>query len=624
VRSPAAGGRARGDLVSPDGTTATLVVAVSGSPADAGFRDAVDGIRRVARADAGSLEVHVTGPAGILRDTTAVFAAAGLALLAVTVLLVLALLLVVYRSPLLVAVPLVAVSVALEITNGIGAELARLGWIEVNSQAASIMTVLLFGVGTDYCLFLVSRYRERLGAGDRPPAALATAVSRVAGVLAASAAIVVSSLLVLLLASLPVLRGFGPLLAISVAVMLVVAVTLVPALLVLFGRAAFWPGQAWIGPGRGLRVWTRIADAVTRRPVAALGTGLALLVLLAAPLAGYRESYDFVSGFRVDTDSRQGEMLLRGAFPAGQLAPTEVLVACAAGTPDDRCAAVTARVVRAAAAVPGVRGAAVEARSDRGGRTVTVLSVVYADDPYGPAALDRARVVRESTWTAAAGPGGAGARVLVGGESAQALDTRSALTRDLAVVAPVMLLLIGVVLGVLLRSVTAPLYLLAAILASFLATLGLTVLATVTLPADQGIGERVTIYIFVFLVALGIDYTMLLMGRLREEAARTADFRAAVRAAVAGTGGVISSAGVILAGTFAVLMTQPIRELFQFGFAMAAGVLLDTFVVRGAVVPAVVALLGRASLWPSAPSASAAGEAVVVRLDEPGTTASSG
>jgi uncharacterized membrane protein YdfJ with MMPL/SSD domain len=236
------------------------------------------------------------------------------------------------------------------------------------------------------------------------------------------------------------------------------------------------------------------------------------------------------------------------------------------------------------------------------GRTVR-LDVVYADDPYDPAALDRTerlRSIARATITAAGLPS---AQILVGGESAAALDRRTAATRDAPIIAILLLGLITFLIAALLRSLLAPLYLVATMVGSFLAALGATVLVAVVLGRQAGIAEGTALYVFVFLVALGVDYNILLATRIREETATHGTIDG-LRLALTRTGGVITSAGLILAGTFAVLMTQPLDTLFQFGFALAFGILLDTFLVRGLLVPAIVRLAGRASWWPSRPASA--------------------
>lgn len=610
--------QASGTLLSRDRTTTMAVVRLGGSTSAPGFVSTVDKVAAMAGHGSGDLQIRLTGPAGIVRDTTKAFSSANVVLLLGVMVLVLVLLLLIYRAPLLAAMPLIAVGIAVQTANAAGAALVKAGAFQVNSQTSSIMTVLLFGVGTDYCLFIISRYREELGGQPDQPAAMSAAVRQVGEALVSSAATVMLGLLILLLATLPALRGFGPFLALAVAVMLVVALTFVPAVVVLAGSAAFWP--TWLqrsghAEERPRSFWARTARLVLAYPVRTVAASLALLGILAGGLAQYRQTYNELTGFRVATDSRQGQQMLNTAFPSGQLAPTTVLVD--AGQPLTGHPASIDHITAAIAALPAVRSVtgptrpagrpiASMARAETGpGRAflsadgkVAMLTVVYTDNPYQSPALNRTLTVRTVARRALAQTGLAHARILVGGQSAISADLRSAGQHDLGVVAPLTLLVIGLVLALVLRSLVAPLYLVATIVVSLLATVGLTVFVMLTLLGDEGIGDRVTLYIFVFLVALGVDYNIYLMTRVRQEI-RQRGPTDGLYTALARSGGVISSAGVILAGTFAVLMTQPIRELFQFGFAMAAGILLDTFLVRAVLVPAIVRLLGAKSLWPA-------------------------
>ncbi len=593
VLSPLGGSRDARGLLSADGTTGQVIVPVLGASSEDAFGRTVNAIRRVAGTGAHGLEVRVTGPAAIARDTVNAFGHANLVLLGGTVALVLVLLLVIYRSPLLALVPLLAAGLAIQVTNALGAALVKAGVFSVSSQAASIMTVLLFGVGTDYCLFIVSRYREQLLTTKDRYAAMREATRRLVAPLVSSVATVVLALLALLLATLPALRGFGPFLALAVVVMLTCALTFVPAAVCLLGAAAFWPQRQ---AGRSTSpIWRGVAARVVARPVATIAAGTAILAVLSLGLLGYRESYDFVSGFRVATDSARGQQMLQRAFPPGALAPTTILVDTR--RPSGAAAAPSALrqlrdTVAAMAGVATVSGPALSAD-----RRIAQLVVIYRDDPYSTAALDRTAALQRLAPQALKGTPLRDGRVLIAGESAISVDLRAANDHDLRLIAPLTAAIVAIVLALLLRSLIAPLYLVATILASFAATLGLTVLCLLTLGGDNGIGVRVTIYIFVFLVALGVDHNMLLTSRIREETARHGPTEG-VRRALEHTGGVITSAGLILAGTFGVLMTQPIRELFQFGFAMATGLLLDTFLVRGTLAPAIARLLGQHNWWP--------------------------
>lgn len=596
---------------SGDGRTRSLIVPVGGDPTTEEFRDGVDAMRTAAAdvaADAAEgATTHLTGPAGIATDTVKVFASGDRVLLFGTILLVFVILIAVYRSPVMAILPLVAVGVAMRLAESVGALLADAGAIVISSQTASIMTVLLFGVGTDYALIINARYREALAA-DRdagrprdPHGAMVAAMGRTGEVLASSAGTIILAMMALLFTSSPSLQGFGPYPALGVGSMAVVAATFLPALLLVAGRSVFWPG----GEQRALRrvdspLWERISSFVDARPKAVLAGALALLVVLSAGLVGYKESYNFLTGFRVDTDSAAGQQVIAEELGVGEIAPVTLLVegrgidaaaleSAAGALPD----ALPDTVARATA---GDRDAA---ESGDAGR----LNVILAVDPYEPEAMDSLPALEDAARAALADAGVEGVEVAATGETATSADIRSALESDTLLLIPLILGIIGLVLGLLLRSILAPVYLVATLALSFVATVGLTTFIAVTLQGDSGIGNRVTAYILVFLTALGVDYTIFLMSRVRQELAHSG-MREALRTSLVRTGGVVSSAGLILAATFSVLMTQPIRELYQFGLAMALGILLDTFVVRPLLVPAIVRLIGDRALWPIVPAKS--------------------
>lgn len=585
-------------LVSPDGGTQIVVVPVTGEPTDESFRDRVGDIQRAAaKAAPDTVTTAVTGPAGIITDTTKVFASSDLVLLFGTIALVLLILLSIYRSPLLALVPLLAVGVAMRVSQSIGALLADAGAIAVSGQTASIMTVLLFGVGTDYALIITARYREELIATPADHlAAMRRAMAGVSESVLSSASTVVLAMLALLVCISPSLRGFAPYFALGVTVMALVALTFIPALTVLLGRAVFWPLRQDRAAQRALggRFWHRVADLVIESPKKVLAGTLAALALMSCGLVGYSESFDFVSGFRVQTQSETGQDLVARDLGPGEIAPATVLLTGSGITAEQAQATATALTK----ASGDVARTAFNPRTDLAADGAAArITVVLEHGPYLPAALDAVAGLRVDAQGAARAAGIDGALAQVAGETATTADTRSALDRDMLVLVPVILLIVGLVLGLLLRSVLAPVYLIATLVLSFAATMGMLMLISVHLGSDIGIGNRVTAYVFVFLVALGVDYNIFIMSRLRQELAHSTPVEA-LRTAMTRTGGVVSSAGLILAGTFAVLMTQPIRELYQFGLAMAIGIVLDTFVVRPMLVPAIVRLLGDRALWP--------------------------
>lgn len=585
-------------LVSQNRGAQLVIVPMTGSPSDASFQDSVDELRALSADRAGPTEVAVTGPAGIATDTVKVFSGGDKVMLLATVLLVLVILLAIYRSPLMALVPLLAVGVAMRVAETIGALLADAGIITVSSQTASIMTVLLFGVGTDYALIITARYREALLDETDRPRAMQIAVRRTAESVLASASTIVLAMFALLVAVSPALHGFGPYLALGVAVMALVAFTFIPALVLLLGGGVFWPGGVAKAAerSRGTGIWHRIAALVATAPVKVVTASVALLVMMSAGLIGYHESFNTLSGFRAATESERGQHLVQEEFGPGEIAPSTVIVR---SREDLRSATAPADIATALARAEDVDRVGQHPRFTDDGRTV-FYDVVLDLDPYGSEALDAVEPLKETARAAADAAGVKDATVLVAGETAQSADIRSALDRDTRLLVLLVLIIVTAVLILLLRSLLAPLYLVATLLLSFLATLGATTFLTVTVLGDDGIGNRVTAYVFVFLVALGVDYNIFLMSRFKQEL-RSLPPAQAISAALTRTGGVVSSAGLILAATFAVLMTQPIRELFQFGFAMAFGVLLDTFLVRPLLVPALVRLLGDRALWPARP-----------------------
>ena len=571
--------QARATLVSPDGTTSMILVSITGLASnDEQFTDTVTKIREIAGTGSGNLEIRLTGPAGIATDTVEIFRNADLVLLAFTVFLVLVLLLVIYRAPLLALIPLLGVGIAMQLTNAVGAALAKAGIIAIDSSAASIMTVLLFGAGTDYALFLLMRFREELGTTPDRYVAMRSTLQKVGNAVLSSGFTVVLALLTMLVAVVPSTREFGPFLALGVAFVMLVSLTFVPAMVTLLGRAAFWPMKRLHRDPGERSLWGRIATMVGRRPATLAAVSTVLLGALAAGMLGYQPNANLISDLRGQSDSQRGQQLLEHAFPQGQLAPTVVLVQADQPGP---AAGVVADAIRNIDGVSRVGEPVVAPSGD-----VARLQVVYGDDPYGTPALERTQQVRDVAANAL--PSGT---VLVGGESANALDNRRGDLRDFTVVAIAMAVLILAVLSLLLRALLAPLLLLATTALSLISALGATVLTWVVIGGQAGTNNRVLLYSLIFLVALGVDYNILLASRIQEEMA-TRGFVEGVRVALTRTGGVITSAGLILAGTFAVLMTQPLNSLLQFGFAMAIGLLLDTLVIRGVLVPALFLLIG--------------------------------
>jgi RND superfamily putative drug exporter len=406
-------------------------------------------------------------------------------------------------------------------------------------------------------------------------------------------------MLVLLVAGFQSTRSSGPVLALGVAVTMVAGLTLLPALLAIAGRRAFWPLVPRVGDERAGRrpgVWRRVGTAVERRPLlTAVATSAALAVCALGNLVEL-PGLSLGAGIRSDTESLQGADVLAAALPAGELAPTEVLVEADAARLDAASGAV-------AAALEGRDDVAAVAETERSeDGTLARLQVVLAADPYSDEAVESVDGLRATASSAAAESGG---EALVGGPTAEEADSRETNRRDAALVVPLTLLVIFAILVLLLRALVAPLYLVGTVVLSYAATMGLSYAAFAYVFDSPGSDPSLPLFVFVFVSALGIDYNIFLMARIREEVARS-DHRAGVLAGLEKTGGVITSAGLILAGTFLALLLLPLEQLFQLGFAVALGLLIDTFVVRTLLVPALAFLLGPRSWWPGRVRAQAA------------------
>jgi putative drug exporter of the RND superfamily len=584
--------RAPEQLVSSRGDTAYTIVTV---PTE--FRKMGDWgkrLRDVVHHGDGGPQVYVTGDVGLQADFEEVFGSLDTRLLGATVLLVLVLLGAIYRAPLIALIPIIVVALAYQIASGFIYLYAKSGE-NVNSNSTSILIVLMFGVGTDYCLLLVSRFREELHRTVDRHEAMQRALRRAGPALLASGCTVISAMLVLLLADAGSLKSLGPVSAIGVASVLLAGLTLLPALLTIAGRRGFWPRkrsvecrpEEMVEAPHGL--WRRIGDRVLQRPGLVLGVTVAMFGFFSLGLFAYQEDYSIGGFFKKDVESVDGFRVLSQSFPAGALGPTTVLVRSRRGPVTPAEVAAAQRRVRT---VPGVAEVTRVLQRSRDG-TIARFDLVFRDDPYSDAALDRVDKLRARLRHVAPG-----ADALVGAGTAVQADFNKASQRDLRVIVPVALLVIGVILGILLQAVVAPIVLVATVLVSFFGTLGLSIFFFIEVLGDRGVDASLPTYAFIFLVALGVDYTIFLMSRVREEASRFGTREGVLRALQA-TGPVITSAGVILAGTFSVLMTLPVSFAFNIGFMVAVGILLDTFVVRTLMVPAAVELLGDTIWWPS-------------------------
>jgi len=576
-------GQVTGPVGSADGKAMQTIVSVNlGRQGWNRAATTASSIRGITQSDPSGLTSHVTGPLGYAADFSEVFKGIDSTLLYATLAVVIVILLITYRSPVLWLLPVVSAGVALITAQAVIYLLAAHAGLTVNAQSAGILYVLVFGASTDYALLIVARYREELRRHDRRHAAMATALRRAGPAIIASGSTVIASLLILLAAELQSTKGLGPVLAIGVAVGMLAMLTLLPALLVIFPRGIFWPYRPAYGSAepttRGL--WARVGWAIAPRPRLVWVTTAVILGVLALGLTGLKaDGLTNAQSFRgTHPDSVTGETVLAAHFPAGAGQPVVVI--------GNQAAAVTLRA--AFAATPGITH--VTPPVTRAGYAYLQGTLTSPPDSQAAyATIDRARAKVHAV---------PGAHALVGGTTAVNLDVARASAHDRDLIIPLILGVVLLILVILLRALVAPLILTATVVLSFAAALGVSAFFFNHVFGFGGADTSFPLFVFVFLVALGIDYNIFLMTRVREEAHRR-DARHGAITGLAATGGVITSAGFVLAGTFAVLATLPSTFLTELGFAVAFGVLLDTIIVRSVLVTALNLDIGRWMWWPS-------------------------
>ncbi|MFJ4616780.1 MMPL family transporter [Streptomyces sp. NPDC088812] len=586
--TPGVAGQLSPALLSEDGEAIEAVVPLRPDLGD-DLAPALDRIRAAAERVPGTT-VQLAGPAATQADLSDAFAGIDGLLLAVALVTVLVILLLVYRSLLLPLVIILGAVFALGLACAVVYALADHDVVRVDGQVQGILSILVIGAATDYALLLTARYREELASRtDRFGAALA-ALRQSWGAIVASAATVALGLLALLFSDLTNNRALGPVGAVGIAAAVVSTLTFLPAVLVLLGRAAYWPAKPRPTDGTtgGAGIWQRIAALVDRAPRKVWAVSLAGLIACAAfapTLASRGVPLD--ETFVNDAPSVTAQQTLARHFPGGSGNPTVVIADA------DR----VERVVATAERTDGVASAAPVAASGRsGGEPLVVDGRVRVDVTLSAAAdSDAAKDTVARLRTALHAVPGADA--LVGGYTAQQYDTLRTAERDRTLIVPVVLAIIFLILTALLRSLLMPALLVATVALNFLATLGVSSLVFQHVLGFTGTDPSVPLYGFVFLVALGVDYNIFLMSRVREESLRHGVREGVLRGLVT-TGGVITSAGVVLAATFAALGVIPLAFLAQIAFIVAFGVLLDTLVVRSLLVPALVRDIGRRAWWP--------------------------
>ncbi|MER5608003.1 MMPL family transporter [Micromonospora tulbaghiae] len=589
--SLAAGGRVSPAQVSPDGTVALVAVPLSTEGGPSAVVDEVEKLREAVGDLPGELTVEVTGGPAFTADLGKVFQGADTTLLLVTAAVVAVLLLVTYRSPFLWLVPLLVVGATEQITLRVVESLVPAFGIYLPSgQVTGIASVLVFGAATNYALLLIARYREELRREEDRFAAMRSALRRTAEPILASGSTVVLGVLTLLLSEQETNQALALACATGVIFAMLSALFVLPAALLLFGRGLFWPFVPRVGSAaREGRVWGRLGELVVRRPLPVAALAVLLLAGLALGGLGIRTGLSETEQFSEKPEAVAGAETLARAFPAGSTQPVAVLT-----TPQAAQA-----VLAAAGGVDGVASARPGAAGDR----VAQIDVVLTAEP-GSAASDRAVVALRDAVSAvpdSAPPAVEGADApdgaLVGGSVAATYDSNEANTKDLQLILPLILLLVGAVLVLLLRGLLAPLLLVLTVIGSFFASLGAAWLLFDHVLDFPALDSGVLLLAFVFLVALGVDYNIFLVTRAREDARRSGT-RDGMLSALRVTGGVITSAGILLAAVFAVLGVLPLITLTQIGIIVCIGVLLDTLLVRTVLVPALAFLLGDRFWWP--------------------------
>ncbi|QII03181.1 MMPL family transporter [Rhodococcoides fascians A21d2] len=567
-------------IVAPDGKAAIALVQVDSALSGFTLNELITELRSAATDGlVPDLRAQVTGGPAFGADIANSFSGANFTLLAVTALVVAVLLIVTYRSPILWLVPLLVIGFADRFATTVGTALAEVTGLSFDGSTSGITSVLVFGAGTNYALLLISRYREELRRESDHRLALREAVRQAGPAIIASNATVVLALLTLLLAILPSTRSLGALAAAGLVVAAVFVLFVLPPLLALCGPKLFWP----FVPKQSDRdtttegVWHSIAAGVSRRPVATASVTIVALLACCAALFGTQIGLSQTEQFRVTAESVEGFDTLSQHFPAGSADPTTIL-------------APTSSIDEVIGIVESTDGIVSVDRVADSGTGLTRLSVVTDAAP----ASENSFTVIENLRSALSGVDGA----QVGGSDAKALDTTDAAARDRLVVIPAILAVVLAVLLILLRAVVAPLILVATTVLSAVAAIGIGSWVSLHIFGFPALDDNTPLFAFLFLVALGVDYTIFLVTRTREETPRHGT-RAAIVRAVSATGGVITSAGIVLAAVFCVLGVLPLITLTQLGIIVGLGILLDTFVVRTVVIPALFTLIGPKIWWPN-------------------------
>lgn len=526
-------------------------------------------------------DFYITGPAGIAGDTTKLFESADIKLLLATVLIILVLLIVIYRSPLLAFIPLLATVIVYQVTNQSVALLGA-GGLEINNSTTSIMSILLFAAVIDYSLFVFSRFREELNRYEDKHEAMKQAMRATGEPVFFAGGTVLAAMLILFFADFRDYQNFAPVFGLAMLIIMLASITLVPALFALFGRKAFWPKVPKYGAEKEVKhgIWGPVAKFVVNKP--GISGGLVAIFMFVTALNVFNLDFEFnsVKNFPEDLPSRVGYEIVEEKFNKGDLAQTTVLLESKDAMTEEQVAAFAERL-NDYDEIYSARPSGIT--DDEQAAKITVSLTM---NPYSSEAIDFIEELRGES-NELQEDANLDADISYTGTTAKLVDEREVNSRDIIKIVSLETLLILVLLFVLTRSFKMPFYMMATILLSYASALGLGLFLVDVLFGYDAVSTRVPVYAFIFLVALGIDYNIILVSRFLEERTKHS-VKDALEIAIRNTGGVISSAGIILAATFAALMTMPIADLFVFGFMVAIGIILDTFLVRGMLLPALI------------------------------------
>ncbi|WP_449598579.1 MMPL family transporter [Niallia sp. Marseille-Q9988] len=599
--------------ISEDGTTLVLPILFSNNIATSELKTSIQKLETVANRifeknpfntalkDETILHARTTGPVGISIDATELFSQGDLSLLIGTVIIVLICLLVIYRSPILALIPLIGVGIAYGVISPLLGFMGEHEWIEFDSQSIAIMTVLLFGAGTDYCLFIISRYRTYLTKESIKEMAMQRALHRSGGAVAMSGLTVVFSLLVLLFAQYGAVQRFAIPFSLAIFIMMIASLSLVPSILAIIGRLSFYPfvpkleeqiinGSIKKADIKRNTLGKTIGNVVTQHPWKVSILTTLFLGIFAALSLKTVYTYDLLSSFPDDMPSKEGYTLIEEHFNAGELAPVSVIIDTSGATLNIE------EELKKLAFIATVS----EGESGINKPNLVKYSIELETNPYSNQAMDELPIIRDTLEEKLAENGikEPNEKIWIAGVTAEQYDTRELTNQDVKLIIPIILIMIAILLLVYLRSIIATFYLIASVLLSYFGALGLGWVILHYGFGVEAIQGLIPLYSFVIIVALGEDYNIFMISSIWKKRKKM-PLLLAIKEGVAESGGVITSAGVILAATFMVLTTLPMEVLVHFGTITAIGVVLDTFIVRPFLVPAITSLLGNTVFWPS-------------------------